>query len=256
MLSQDKYTLKPKLAEKFAGIIWKIEVDEVNSVLALETRDIAEHRAAWSAFDLAAEKVLFKEIEVESGWNWSLDTVHQSMIFLHSYVTDQSPEHKGIIALNKEGKVEWQHFNRSLYGTAAEGVLVYNPNVQPRTLELLSTQTGALLKYGAVDSIHSARNITVPQVYDDPKLAPVTLKGEIAGPLFYVFFNQKHCYSYHIRTRGGFQQKLVIAEANTIILEENLTGDIQKLNPEAFFILQNHLFCIRGEKQEIVAYLV
>ena len=66
----DKYTLKPSLSETFKGIIWKVETDDDGPVVAIETRNIADRQASYSAFNYKTGECLFKEISVEESWSW------------------------------------------------------------------------------------------------------------------------------------------------------------------------------------------
>jgi len=256
MHSDDKYTLKPTLAEKFSGIVWKIEADHSRTVVAVETRDLANHKATYSAFDYKTGKCLFKEETVQEGWNWGLDRVYEGTVFLHSYATDQSPEHKGIIAIAPDGKIKWQQFNKALYDISNEGLITYNTLIQPRMMELQSAETGLTIKSSVKDYQPVYADIVLPEISADYALLPGYKSLSLKGPLSYCSINNKDCYVFHIQEDAGFIQKLLILENGNIILEENLTGIIQKLNPEAFFIVQEHLFCIRADKHEIVSYLL
>ncbi len=254
-MHQDKYILKPFLKEKFNSIIWKIEIDTQNCILAIETRDVENREAYYSAFDFEKGEVLFKEVKVEDGWRWGLDRLSKGIVFLHSYVTDQSPEHKGIIALNKSGNIEWQHFNKTLHDVSNEGLIVYDPKMQPRWLELADAGTGQILKSNIKAYQVPDREILVPDAITDKQLHPL-LPDETAGPIYFISYNGKSCYAYHLRVKENFLQQLLITQDDKVLVRENLTPVIQKLNPEAFFISRNNLFCIRDEKREIVSYLV
>jgi hypothetical protein len=255
MLSQDKYILKPFLREKFNSIIWKIEIDTENDLIAIETRDSENRTAYFSAFNFAIATCLFKEVTVEQSWTWGLDRVANGFIYLHSYVAEQSPEHKGIIALNKLGQIGWQQFNKTLHAVSKEGLIVYDPKLQPRWLDLLQPETGTILKSNIKNYQPAEREILVPDLIYDLSIHP-QLPQNIFGPIYFLQYNLKNCYAYHIKESENYIQQLLITQEDSILLKENLTPPIQKLNPEAFFITRGNLFCIRDEKREIVSYLV
>ncbi|MGX5689609.1 DUF4905 domain-containing protein [Arcticibacter tournemirensis] len=256
MSSTNKYTVKLTLCEKFKGIIWKVETDYKLNIVAIETRDAESHTTAISAFDFSTGRCLFKELQVEDSWNWGLDRVTSGIIFVHGYISEKSPEHKGIIALNELGEVAWQHYNKTLYTIAEEGLIAYNPSVQPRMLELLSPQNGQMIKYGIKEYNSVHRDIIVPVVVNQDALPDKSLAENIAGPILFAQFKGKDIFSFHMVNGNTFSQKLVVYEHDNIILNEFLAINIQKFNPEAFFIEHNHLFCIRNNKQEFVSYLV
>ena len=256
MSVSDKYTLKPSLSETFKGIIWKVETDDENSIVAIESRDISQRVSHFSAFDYATGKCLFKEIIVEDGWFWSLDRVHSGMIFLHSYVNQSNPEHKSIIAINCAGKIAWQQFHKTLYDVCEAGLIIYNPKIQPKTFDLISPVDGETVSAKAEGYTPVVRNILLPEIMSN--LLPIRhlLPENIAGPVFFTEYNTKHILVFHTKYANLYNQQLIVYQHEAIILEDYLAQDIQKLNPEAFFIERNHLFYIRSNKQEFVSYLV
>jgi hypothetical protein len=255
MPSVDKYTLKPSLTETFRGIIWKVETDSESPVIAIESRDISNRETHYSAFNYQTGECLFKEKTVQDNWFWSLADVHEERVFLHSYMNEASPEHKGIIALNFAGEIQWQQFNITLDSISEEGLVVYNPKVQPRQLELISAADGTRLSGKAHEAKPLERKIVVPGILatgDASILTPLTA----VGPIFQLSYRDKNILAFHEPKAGLFDQKLQVYLHDCMLLEDILAESIQKLNPEAFFIERDHLFCIRNNKQEIVSYLV
>ncbi|MBC8052312.1 MAG: DUF4905 domain-containing protein [Sphingobacteriaceae bacterium] len=256
MSASYKYKLKPSLSETFRGIIWKIETDDSNTIVAVETRDVSERITYFSAFDYTSGKCLFKEITVEEGWFWSLDRVVDGMVFLHSYVNESNPEHKGIIAIDKAGDMAWQQYHKTLHDVTDKGILVYNPKIQPKLLELISPATGDLISAPAAPSFSVTRNILLPEILEETSSIKHLLPESIIGPAFYLSFGDKEILVFHTDKEKKICQQLVVYQHGNIVLEDILAEDIQKLNPEAFFIQNSHLFYIRNNKQEFVSYLV
>lgn len=253
--TMDKYTLKASLTETFKGIIWKVETDGNNPIVAIETRTIADRITHYSAFNYETGECLFKEITVEDSWFWSLDKVHNGIVFLHGYIHESNPEHKGIIALNSDGNIKWQQFNQTLYDITDQGLLVYNPKIQPKIVELISVESGASLPLPQ-NHITISRNIIIPDIVMDLSLFSHLIPQDIHGPVFYKKVNNKDILVYHLKTKDLFTQQLTVYQDGSLLLEDILAADIQKLNPEAFFIEHNHLFYIRNNKREFVSYLV
>jgi len=255
MSTVDKYTLKPSLTEKFEGIIWKIETDDKEPVIAIETRNIADRKTYYSAFNYLTGNCLFKEITVDDSWIWGLDRVHNGFVFLHSYINDNSPEHAGIIALNTSGKIAWSHFNKTLEDITEQGLLVYNPKIQPKIFNVISADNGQTLA-GDTSSAPLFQEVIIPDMKIDPADFGYVLPNNISVPFFYKHYNHKDILVYHTQTQNLFTQQLIVCQAESILFKDILAVDIQKMNPEAFFIQRNHLFYIRNNKQEFVSYLV
>lgn len=252
----DKYTLKPSLSETFKGIIWKVETDDDAPIVAIETRNIADRQASYSAFNYQTGECLFKEISVEDSWSWGIDRVHKGLVFLHSYVHESNPEHKGIIALHTQGDIAWQHFNKTLYDVCDAGLVVYNPKIQPKNLELIAPENGEFLKTLSKPYIPVSKDILVPDVIEDTSRFQQLIPETITGPVFYKQIGEKDIFVYHVKNGELFNQQLAVYQGGKQILKDILAAGIQKLNPAAFFIEQMHLFCIRNNKQEFVSYLV
>ncbi len=249
-------SLQPILSEKFRGIIWKIETDHKEPYIAIETRDISNRTTAFSAYNYQSGECLFKEITVEDSWFWSLDRISNGMFFLHSYVHESNPQHKGIIAIEPSGETAWQQFNIALHEVTADGIVVYNPNIQPKTFELLNAIDGSVISAKVEIFNPVIRNIIAPTFVDDDSLIKHLIPPNTQGPILHCSFNNQEIIAYHTKNGTLFDQTLRIFKDDTLLLEVNLASGIQKLNPEAFFIEGGQLFCIRNMKQELVSYLV
>jgi hypothetical protein len=257
MSAASKDTLKPTLCKKFKGIVWRIETDETNSHIALETRDPDSKAVNFSVLNYKTGESLLNEIRTENdGW-WNMDRIQQNTLFLHGYLSENTPEHKGICAIDVwTGDIRWQNFQLALEDISEEGLIAYNPSLQPRKYQLISPFDGTTIQ--ATISNYSAlpREIIFPEIVTDTTLIPAYLPKNIVGPINYIKINGKECWSYHTESQGSFSQELLILQDGEVILSDILASGIQKLNPEAFFIQQNCLFCIRGNNKEIVTYLL
>ncbi|WP_374164770.1 DUF4905 domain-containing protein [Arcticibacter sp. MXS-1] len=256
MQASPSNSIKPSLREKFEGVIWKVETDAMLPLVAIEARDPQTHTAYFSAFDFNSGRPLFEKFRLEDSWNWGLDAIHKGVTLLHGYVSDQSPEHKGIVAVDQTGEVIWQQFNKALYTVASEGLVVYNPSIQPRMFELIDIESGALLSSNTKDFKYPDRQITVPEIQGADIIPPKFRPANLTGPVLHARIGYREFYAFHTVQNNVYTQKLLITDRNGLLLEDFLERDIQKLQPEAFFIQHNHLFCIRNKKQEFVAYLV
>ncbi|MBC7915665.1 MAG: DUF4905 domain-containing protein [Pyrinomonadaceae bacterium] len=252
----DKNKLIPSLSIAFKGIIWRVETDDKLPIVAIETRDISNRITYYSAFNFQTGACLFKEVTVQDSWFWSINRIHKGLIFLHSYVHEGSPEHKGIIAINLSGTIEWQHFHKTLEDVAAQGLIIYNPKIQPKSFELASPEDGSTIHSNVKDYQYIERDIIIPDVVDDFVGISNFLPENSFGPIFFTHFNFKNIMVYHIKNENYFDQQLAVYQDGELLLEDNLALGIQKLNPEAFFIERSHLFYIRNDKHDFVSYLV
>jgi hypothetical protein len=244
------------LTASFNGVIWRIETDDKYPIIAIESRDIANRNTSFSAFNYQTGECLFKEITIPESWFWSLDRVSNATVLLHSFVNEGSPEHKGIVAIDSTGEIIWQHYNKTLYDVSENGLITYDPKIQPRKLDLIELSKGSTLANGIVNYNPVIRNIYVPDIQETSFLSPNTLPQKLAGPIYSLTLNNKLILAFHTQIENLYTQQLNVLENGELIHQDYLAVNIQKMNPEAFFIEQNHLFYIRGDKQQIVSYLV
>ncbi|PRY52408.1 uncharacterized protein DUF4905 [Arcticibacter pallidicorallinus] len=257
MSSTTKYTLKPSLEANFEGIIWKVETDPINGIIAVETRNPEDRTAGFSAFNFKTGVTLFRDVSVQDSWHWGLDKVCHNFVYLHSYVNEKTPEHKSIIALNTAGSIAWQIFNRTLDTATAEGLVVYNPSVQQKQYELLNPASGVTESFRISNFVPLERNIYFPEIISPMDLLPAIEELKtLVGPVSYLAHNGKKCISFHAAPDSVLSQYLLIISDGNIMHKEILEHNIQKINPEPFYIEQGHLFCVRNNKAEIVSYLV
>jgi hypothetical protein len=256
MSDSNNADLQPILSEKFQGIIWKIETDHAEPLIAIETRDIGNRTTAFSAYNSQTGHCLFKEMTIEESWFWSLDRVSDGVVFLHSYVHESNPQHKGIIAISNSGKIAWQQFNKALHEVTTQGIVVYNPNIQPKAFELLNAIDGSMISPKVENINPVSRNIITPSLLVDDSLIKHLLPPNTYGPISHCSYNDQKILAYHTQNGTLYDQILCIYKDSNLHLEVKLASDIQKLNPEAFFIEGGRLFCIRNNKQELVSYLV
>lgn len=246
--------MKLTLSAKFEGIIWKVETDYLHAIIAVETRDIANRKTYFSAFNYESGELLFKEISVEDSWFWTIDCVYDGVILLHSYVNEGSPERKGIVALNSNGDIAWQFFHKTRLTVSSEGIIVYDSKIQPRRLELISAVDGTEIRSNLTDYQALERAILVPAQVDISNNIRNLFPENIVGPIYHREVAGKDLFVFHTQHENLFNQQITVVQHGKVILTDIMAGNIQKLNPEAFFIQQNHLFFIKNEKRELVSY--
>ncbi len=245
-------TLTPSLSEKFCGLIWKVKVYR-SGLIAIETRNTEQKQVSFSAFSFITGEMYFKEKSYDESWNLSLAFAGSGNLVLTGYEHAGSPESKGILSVStKDGSIIWQRFNISLNSVKEGGLQVYDPRLQPRKYYWIDHSTAAIMEAPLND-------IETPIIFpgiDNSFIIPAFVEcGVLAGELSVLCYSDKVIVSFHEVYNGQLKQRLVVYQGDKILIDDILISGIQKLQPEAFFIQQNHLFYIRN-KEEILAYLV
>lgn len=258
MSQQAKYTLKPAVSEKFDGIVWKIAADADAALLGIECRNQQMHTASFSLYSLESNSFLFKDLKPENSWDLHLDCLYDGIMFMHTYSSEAIPQRKGIIAYGQDGKLAWQNYSIIIEELSSIGLVTRNPAVQsvsksvhdPKTGNLISTISGPLPSLPRPD-------ITVPSYCStDMNMLSSKQREKLSGPVLFMPAAQFDIFCFHLKEASGYSQHLIFCSQGSIIHDEILESEMEKLNPEGFFRFHQQIFCIRNKKEEILSFLV
>ncbi|MEX8548419.1 MAG: DUF4905 domain-containing protein [Mucilaginibacter sp.] len=242
--------LKVIIDQPFSGLIWKLETDTENDLIYIETRNEKEHSAGFSSLNLKTGKLNFSELVSEEKWLVGLSGGRKGILFLHGYLSDQTPEHKAIIALNGEtGKQLWTNYNLSLETFTQQGLLAADQRFQSKRLVLLDEKTGNV-KTGIDlnDLADDVQPIQIPQMLLlPPQNLAALIAGTITGGISCFNYNPYLIISLHTQKNEGYLQQLFVVENEAIIYQDLLNEQIQKLQPEAFVVIKNYLVYIKNK---------
>lgn len=242
--------LKPVIDQPFAGLIWKLETDTENDLIYIETRNEKEHSAGFSSLNLKTGKLNFLELVPEEKWLVGLSGGRKGVLFLHGYLSDQTPEHKAIIAWDgTTGKPLWANYNLSLEIFTRVGLLVADQRFQSKRLVLLNELTGNVKTGIDLNNLaDDAQPIQIPQML---RLLPQNLSalitGTITGEISCFNYNPYLIISLHTQKNDGYLQHLFVVENEAIIYQDLLNEQIQKLQPEAFVVIKNYLVYLKNK---------
>ena len=254
-MRSNKNTLKHVLSETFTGLIWKIKINEETGVMGIESRNSDLKQVAFSILNFQSGKINFKEKTYDEIWNLSLAYIGKENLIINGYEHSDSPANKGIMSVRiSDGGVNWQKFNVSLNHVREEGLEVYDSKIQPRKyfwIDHLSAET--IVSPDQNTPVRSS--IILPEVTDSFVVPEFIIHQKISGEFFFLSYKNIRFISFHEVIDNFMHQRLIVYQEDTILLDDILISGIQKLQPEAFFIQQNHLFYIRNKK-ELISYLV
>ena len=254
-MTLNNYKLTRILSEKFEGIIWKIELNEKHGLIAIESRDTELRKTAFSVINYNTGEILFKQKTFEEPWNLNLAYIAEKTLIITAYGQAESPESKGIISIHiPDAKVLWEHYNLTLNWATNDGLQVYDPRINPRRYSWISNIKGDSIR--EPDHINTkTNNLLFPQLMGSFVIPDFILSEELIGETSVLVFLDLTIISFHEKIQNNIHQRLLVYQEDSILLDEILIRDIQKLQPESFFIQNNNLFYIRN-KSEIVSYLV
>src|SRR3546814_1300241 len=119
--------LNKAFQKQYKGIIWKIRPDETAGHLVLEVRDPSEKETFFSCIRTGNGTFPFDNLRLEEPWFCGLEAVAHNHVFLHGYLSETLPEHRGIMAYRlRDGVLAWSDYNLVFGQAVAEGVLAWN----------------------------------------------------------------------------------------------------------------------------------
>lgn len=245
-------TLSPVLSQKFSGVIWKIKLHQ-GGLIAVESRNVTSKRVSFSTFNFNSGETNFKECSFEESWNLTLAYVGANNLIINASESSQTPQTKGILSVNaKNGQVLWELYNISLNDAQEGGLQVFDSRIQPRKLYWIDHINASVIPPPATVSVPE---IIFPENTPGYEIPGFIKHGSLAGDLHVLQKFNKVFISFHEVNHDQIRQRLIVYQGDKVLLDDIMISGIQKLQPEAFFIQQNHLFYVRN-KEELLAYLV
>ncbi|RYE16728.1 MAG: DUF4905 domain-containing protein, partial [Sphingobacteriaceae bacterium] len=182
------------------------------------------------------------ELIMEEKWMIGLEGGRQSILFLHGYKSEQSPEHKALIALDGlTGKQLWADYNFSLEAFTTVGLLAADQRFQTKKTVMLDYQTGTLIS-NTNQQQDDFQEIRYPMMLRLlPENLAALISGTITGEISCLNYNSFLIISLHTQKNGLLVQEIFIVENEAVIYRDILNEGIQKLQPEAFVLVENCL---------------
>ena len=240
-------TFKPIINETLNGVIWRMEIDAITSTLFAEVRNNEEKQVSFSAFDLNQGKILFKDLTTNERWLTGIEAAHSGILLLHYFQTETGPTHKGLLAIDgNTAETLWSNFSVAFDHLSADGLVVYDTRIQPRKYFLADVKTGATTRI-AVPSVY---NDIVNEIIAPEMIAPDALPFKLTdrqpygNMVHYLEYNNLRIVSLHALKEGRLIQVLNVFDGTSLVYEDLLNKDIQKIQPEAFILHKNRLIYI------------
>ncbi|WP_165851968.1 DUF4905 domain-containing protein [Mucilaginibacter terrenus] len=243
--------LAPLLAHCFTAPVWRMEIDELSDAIVLELRSEAEKQVSFASLSLTTGQVNFKNYLTEERWLVGLEALYNGVALLHYYKNENSPEHKGIIAIDAQtGTNLWANYSFAFDGLTPNGLAAYNTALQPKKTVLLDIATGAVLRNCTPADKPLTNNIVVPSMISAQQLPQHSLPLQPYGNMVHYLHHNKYIIvSLHTFENGVLQQHMFIMDGANIVYRDVLNSGIQKLQPEAFVLHKNVLVYIKNKTE-------
>lgn len=250
--------LQPFIIHQFKNPVWRLEIDNLTEIIAVEIRDQSDKRAYFSSIDLANSKVYFDDLQTEERWLTGMETAYDGVLLLHNYQSEAGPAHKGLIAFDeRNGQLLWSNFNLAFDHLSINGPVVYDTRIQPRKLLLADIKTGETIrKYEPSIDQEAVIDLKFPMEASPEFTSTLGLPvSPLENRVHYLEHYNLRIVSLHAIAKGTLQQHLYIMEGVEIIYKDLLNTDVQKLQPESFLLHKDHLIYLKNQSQLIVLNL-
>ena len=247
--------LKQVFSEKFKGLIWKIRIHEKNEYMAIESRHLESKNVSFTVLDLQTGKIFFKERSYLESMNLNLAYAAQKNLILTVNEHVESPESKGLISINVlNGEILWERYNFSFNQADSSGLQVYDPKIYPRNYLWINHLNAENISKQENSSTRIS-DLLFPDLFESYVLPNFIEHGLIIGQISVLHKDGLSIVSFHQKMKNNMQQRLVVYQDDRIFIDDIIIDDIQKLQPESFFMMNKQLLYIRN-KNEIVSYFV
>jgi hypothetical protein len=243
--------LQSFINEQFNGIIWRMEVDSLSETIFVEVRNSEEKQVSFGSISLSDGKTNFKDLTTPERWFTGIEAAYDGVLLLHNYQSEMSPVHKGLIGIDPiNATTLWSNYTYGFDHLSINGPVVFNSQVQPKKLFLMDVKTGRSNRlYEPVIDTDLINKVIFPQMLPLSHLKQNVGIEPYGNSVHYLEYNNFGIVSLHSFEAGNLKQHLYIINDLGIIYEDLLNADIQKLQPEAFILHQNHLIYIKNKAE-------
>lgn len=239
----------PNFSENFDGQVWRMEIDPVTATLFAEVRNESERKVSFASIDLENSKTNFKHLVTEEEWLTGMEIGYDGVLLLHQYQSAQSPAHKGLIAVDgRTGETLWSNFNYAFDYLSVNGPLAFDTRIQPHKSFLFDLKTGVIFR--SANNVLDAElinPIALPDLVNAAELSIRFPEVPFGNIVHYLEYNNYRIVSLHALREDKLVQALYILEHNEVIFTDLLNTNIQKIQPEAFVLYQNHLVYLKNK---------
>lgn len=229
--------------------------------LIIEERNREKKEAFFSCLNILNGKKVFTDLQLEEKYWIGIKDIYKDIIFFHKFERPDLPNHKGIIAFDiNTQSILWESQNNFLFVKDNKVVLSVNEYGISKNIAV-NYITGEIESATDNQKLNSKREVIDSYIYSykiskqqfeefahqkvKKKLERFVIKDDIN-------FAKKdglEFFSFHkINNNGKFDNVFyAMSEEGKIMLEEILSKNIDRIEPESYFIKDNLLFLLFGQ---------
>jgi hypothetical protein len=254
----------------FEAPVWRLRVDTVAGLVAVENRDAGLLQASFSVVQAETGALAVTNLHAPENWWVGLEAVHHRMLFLHGYADRQTGQHQGIWGYDgATGKLRWALEQLRYYGLGEQYLIAEKPTGgdQPHFLSvdfrkgtILNPELGTEETHEALAKANRrlAGQFEVPTQYasgadyfnllqdfvaERREVLPVKVIDYLETEKF-IFIGY-----YCVSSSGKMANKLAIFTLEgDFVREECLAAEVEGTGAETFFFFRGKIFFVQNGK--------
>ena len=260
--------IKKKYTHNNKRQIFRLLPTETNKLI-IEERDTEKKQAYFNCLEIKNGKKIFTNLQLDEKYWLGIESVQNDIIFFHTFVKPDLPQHKGIMAFDiNSKKLIWENKFLAFLFIKDKKVYAFQQGFENRQYVSLNYLTGEKIEELGSDS--DSINIMCEETeaakdyssYCFPSLFnPSSLENQAAfeiindlkkdqtltGEIEYVLLNNLLMFNFHKINEDGSLSNIFNAVdlfSRKHILEVSLNSSTHAFAPDSFFVKDNLLFLL------------
>lgn len=248
-----KYTISNAFSQTFRFPVWKIEIDEISKLIAIECRDPENTVPYITVMDFKGTIYLdhYKLPEKE----WTLASIQDKVVVLRK-VSENSPVSPGVWMLYHQKPDTTYLYHQYHYLSILNNYVHIRPQHITAGFEQYFSLLSAEILTTAPSEIKPFENdIVFPLEYNAQK--PTFLQHIKNNEDLWISKCKDHfLWSYHEKQRDKYIIKLLLSDKKQVLDEAVIIRDLDLKLVQIYFQIECQIFLLTHNKQEFVSYLV
>ncbi|MBD1430894.1 hypothetical protein [Sphingobacterium litopenaei] len=248
-----KYTINKAFERNFPYPIWKIEVDCAHAQLAIESRNPDSTLPHFTVLNFDGS-VRLEEFEVDAR-EWTLEDIQGDYLILKRY-GDYSPIQAGIQIIHIPSKSSlYTYMEYVIKDVYHNTIHAFHRSIPAGLIFYIDIATGEISNQKDLNNEFPLREIHYPLPYQGT--LPSFIKNlTIIGQIWLQPYRDLFLWSYHTQIADKYNLNLSLSSKHELYDSKIILEDLDKLIPQPYFIVKEHIFFLSSNKMKISSYLV
>jgi hypothetical protein len=252
--------------------IWQLRFEEATGLVAVECRDAETLQVSFSAFNAKNGELVLQNYKPANAWWTGLAGIRAGLLYLQGVAAKGVGRPAGITAVAiTDGQVKWQLPEYSIYGFAANELLVLPASAESMELIPLIPETGEVIRSGLditggqTELVKSRESLQIPQQYaegssyfNDLKEFILRETGCVAHSAIDYLETDRHIvlgFYPEKQEQNQVYRLFLFTISGVCLLQEDLGKDLSGIGTDNFFIFQDTLILFKN-KSSLLGYEV